>query len=152
MAVANPQDWPLPAYQRVRRRSALALMSTWGTSWGDDFVKWEYLADLSVDMVYYSTGLETRDPLVVHQIRTLFYHFDVQEKMVHCILDFAEMMGGKSAKVQNSFDNLLKERVDAERLHMEQGYARYQEKMSQMVEEIASLDEAAVRAKNAAFL
>jgi len=40
MAVANPQDWPLLAYQEVGRGSALAFMSTWGTSWGDEFVKW----------------------------------------------------------------------------------------------------------------
>jgi len=103
-------------------------------------------------MVYYSAGLEVPDPVVVHQIRTLFYHFDVQEKMVRSILDFVEMMGGKAAKVQNSLDDLLKERVDAERLYVEQDYTLCREKMSQMVEEIASLDEAAVRAKNAAFL
>ncbi len=152
LATTEPEGRPLLAYQEVERGSALAFMSTWGLPWGDEFIRWEYFIDFSADMVYYSAGLEIPDPVIVHEIRLLFDEYELAEDMVRSLLEFVEMLGGKATRVRSSYDELLRRRADNEKHYIEQDYLACQQEMSSLVEEMATLDEAALRAKDAAFL
>lgn len=152
LATTDPEDRPLMAYQEVGAGSVLAFMTTWGLPWGDEFVRWEYFVDFSADMVYHCAGLEIPDPVIVHEIRILFDEFQLAEGLVRSILEFVGSLGGQVDRVQTSLDDLVLARGDAERLYIEQDYQGCLEAISGLVEEMSTLDEAAMKAKDAAFL
>ena len=152
LAITDPEDRPLLAYQDVGEGSVLAFMSTWGLPWGDEFVRWEYFVDFSADMVYCAAGLEIPDPVIVHEIRLLFEEFEMAKTFVASILDFVDMLGGKATGVRRSLDDLVLRRAQAEKLYVEQDYAGCQDEMHILVEEVASLDELALKEKDAALL
>ena len=152
LARTNPEDRPLIVYQDVGEGSALAFMSTWGAWWGNDFVEWEYFIDFSADMVYRAAGLEIPDPVVVHEIRVLFEEFEMAKAFVASILDFVDMLGGRATGARRSLDDLVLRRAQAEKLYIEQDYAGCQDEMHILVEEVASLDELALKEKDAALL
>jgi hypothetical protein len=125
-------------------------MSTWGLN--PELIRWEYFVDFSADMVYYSAGIEIPDPAIIHEIRLLFEDFQIAQTMVSSILEFVDMLGGRASGARRSYDALVKRKTGAEALYIEQDYAGCQQELSNMFEEMNSLNEAAMRAKDAAFL
>jgi uncharacterized membrane protein len=152
LATSDPESRPLLALQYIGKGSSLAFMSTWGLPWGDDLIRWEYFFDFSADMVYYAAGLEIPDPVIVHEIRLLLENFHRETSMVRSLLDFAERLGGRTTKVQKMLDELVLARSWAEDLYIEQDYAGCKAEMESLVEEMSTLDEVAVKAKDAAFM
>lgn len=152
LARTDPEDRPLMAYQEAGEGSVLAFMSTWGLPWGDEFVRWEYFIDFSADMVYYSAGIDIPDPVIVHEVRLLFDDFQLAETLVSSILEFVDKLGGRTVGVRRSLDALILRGTGAEALYIEQDYAGCQQEMSSLVEEMTSLSDDAMRAKDAAFL
>ena len=151
LAVTDPEERTLMVYQEVGRGSVLAFMSTWGLPWGDDFVRWDYFIDFSADMVYYSAGIEIPDPVIVHEIRMLFDDFQLAETIISSIMEFVDMLGGRTTGVRGSFDGLMLRRTEAEALYIQQEYALCQQEMAALVEEMMALNDVAMRAKDSAF-
>jgi hypothetical protein len=152
LATTEPGGLPLLAYQDVEKGSVLAFMSSWGLPWGDEFVRWEYFIDFSADMVYYSAGLEIPDPVIVHQIRILFERHELDRRIVRSLLDFVDKMGGRASKVHESLAEIDLRRTRAEELYKEQDYPECREEISSLVDDMAGLNRAAIKAKDAAFL
>ncbi|MBU7004166.1 MAG: hypothetical protein HXS50_01270, partial [Theionarchaea archaeon] len=151
LARSDPEDRLLMVYWDIGDGSVLAFMSTWGLPWGDELVRWEYFVDFSADMVYYSAGIGIPDPVIVHQIRVLFEEFHLAKGLVSSILEFVEMLGGRTTGVRDDFEAIVQRRSEAETHYVEQDYASCQQQMSVLVDEMNSLNEAAIRAKDAAF-
>jgi len=152
LARSDPGDRLLMAYQEVGDGSVLAFMSRWGLPWGDELVQWEYFVDFSADMVYHSAGIDIPDPVIVHEIRVLFEEFHLARSLVSSILEFVDMLGGRTATVRQSFDALVLRRDGAEDIYIEQDYPGCQQEMATLVEEMNSLNDDAIRAKDVAFL
>ncbi len=152
LAVSEPLGHPLIVYWEAGRGSALAFTSTWGSPWGNDFVRWEYFGDFSADLAYYSAGLEIPDPVVVHQIRLLFEDFELSREIVRCVMDFVEKLGGGTAGVQRLFDDLLLRKREAEETYIEQDYPACVSQMEVLLDEMEEVSEAALRAKDSAFV
>ncbi len=152
LATSDPEDRPLLAYQEVGGGSSLAFMSTWGSPWGSEFVKWEYFLDFSADMIYYSAGLEIPDPAVVHEIRIQFQKIQLAEELVRSVLDFVDRLGGRVTAVQRSLDELTAEKAKAEKLYVDQDYGGCRMSLSEMLARTSGLSDQALRAKNAAFI
>jgi hypothetical protein len=151
LARSDPEERLLMTYWEIGEGSVLAFLSTWGLPWGNELVRWEYFVDFSADMVYYSAGIGIPDPVIVHEIRMLFEDFHLAKSLVSSILEFVEMLGGGPSEVRQTFEALVQRRSEAEDLYIEQDYTSCQQEMSTLVEEMNSLNEAAVRAKDAAF-
>ncbi len=152
LAVSEPLKHPLIVYWEVGRGSALAFTSTWGSPWGNDFVRWEYFGDFSADLAYYSAGLEIPDPVVVHQIRLLFEDFELSREIVRSVLDFVEKLGGGIGDVQGLLDDLLLRKREAEETYIEQDYPACMSQMELLLEELKGVSDAALRAKDSAFI
>jgi hypothetical protein len=152
LATTHPEDLPLLAYQDVEKGSSLAFTSTWGLPWGDEFVRWEYFIDFSADMVYYSAGLEIPDPVIVHQIRTLFEKYDLNRMLIRSLLDFVDSMGGRASKVHATLAEIDLRKTQAEELYREQDYPGSRDEVSAVVDAMVGLSEVALKAKDAAFL
>jgi uncharacterized membrane protein len=152
LAVSEPLEHPLIVYWEVGLGSALALTSTWGNPWGNDFVRWEYFGDFSADVAYYSAGLEIPDPVVVHRIRLLFEDFALSKEIVRSVMDFVEKLGGGTPKVQKLLDDLLLRKREAEEAYIDQDYPTCVSRMEVLLEEMEGVSEAALRAKDSAFV
>jgi hypothetical protein len=152
IAVSDPEERPLLAYQQVERGSVLAFLSTWGSPWGNEFVRWEYFVDFSADMGYYSAGLEIPDPVIVHEIRMLFEEYQLSQEIVRSIMDFVDRLGGRMTRVQDKMDGLVLRRSGADDLYIQQEYAECKDEMASLIEEMKPISEQAMRAKDSAFL
>ena len=152
IAITDPEERPLLAYQEVGTGSVLAFLSTWGNPWGNEFVRWEYFVDFSADMAYYSAGLEIPDPAIVHEIRLLFEEYLLAQEIARSILDFVDKLGGSVSRVQEKMDALVMRREGADELYIQQDYPGCQEEMVTLIEEMKPISDDALRAKNSAFL
>ncbi len=152
LGVSNPLEHPLLVYWEVGRGSAFAFTSTWGNPWGNDFIRWEYFGDFSAGMAYYSAGLQIPDPAIVHRIRLLFEEFEVRRGVVRSVLDFVERLGGGTGRVQGRLDQLVLAKAGAEDSYIAQDYPACIEQMRALLGEISGVADAALRAKDAAFV
>jgi len=152
LAVSDPQGHPLIAYWEVGEGSALAFTSTWGNPWGNDFFRWEYFGDFSADLVYYSAGLEIPDPEVVHRIRLILEDFEISRGIVRSVIDFVDRLGGGTGRVQGLYDDLLLRKTEAEEAYIDQEYVSCLDQMNVLLDEMKGVSDAAIRAKDAAFV
>ena len=152
IAVSDPQELPLLAYQDVGAGSSIAFTTTWGSPWGNEFVRWEFFPDFSADMVYYSAGIEIPDPVVVHQIRMVWEKYQLKQDIVRSVLEFVDRLGGRTVKVQRMLDDITIKRGETDELYINQEYEGCYERVLLLLTDLTFVTEAAMESKNAAFL
>ena len=113
----------------------------------------QYGGDTILNMLYYSVGKPLPENIeIVHNLRSAFYQYNVQKRLVLSVMDFVDHFGANTAKLGEKIEKTDQGKKIAEEAFMKGDYDRSYQQIKSMVGELATLNQEAIKIKQRALM
>ena len=108
-----------------------------------------YGLDIAVNLIWWSTGRELpRDPIMVHEYRSLVFHYGIQKSIVVSLLEFAEIFGANSAGTYADLSSIDEARAISGSEYLDRDFAAAYATIQVAMRDLRELQDVAVRLKD----
>jgi len=113
----------------------------------------QYGGDIILNMLYYSVGKPLPENIeIVHNLRSTFYKYNVEKKLVLSVMEFVDRFGANTAKLGRKLEETDRGKRIAEEAFMKGDYEASYAQIKSMVDELAGLNQEAITIKERALM
>ena len=113
----------------------------------------EYGGDMVLNVLYYSVGKPLPPSLqLIHGLRSAFYRYDLEKKLVFSMMEFIDRFGANTASLEVKISEADGGKLGAERAYLEGDYEASYDRILVMISDLVALNDEAIRIKERALL
>ena len=147
------RTYPLFSYWETGKGSSYAMMADWTPAGGVDFLRWEYYADYTLNVMMYITGGKLPDdPILAYQARQLMADFRNLRQTLDALVEFASKFGANMAAAEIIVGEAEDAKDVAERSYVEGEVRRAIDELKSAMEILDEASEKAYKLKDEALL
>ena len=142
---------PVIVYWDYGQGRATAYVHKWhGTP---DFYRWKWHADVLSHLIYFQARVSIPEDLELeHAVRLLFNTFHYKRTYLLSTMDFADKFGANLRHVEEQMAQVGEKKKEADRLYIRQNIQESRDMLQGLVEELESLTQEVIRAKDKAMM